>query len=660
MSLENCEVEKDITSFIQERGTGQEIPDPPKYINFCRGDLNDTASEASEDESYSVAQFQRTINPSFRSSSPQPSTYESHHDPQSELSVRTNQSQGQQNPRLQAGHDTLNPPKAVHKPPPPFDYRRQVQPPSQLHFKRDDLPAVPHNEYPTDGMTMFCRTDGPSEQSSVGSPVRPSSRDSHSDYSNPTSLSSIEPANGKLSPTKQVASRDNQPVSPAKQVQKRRSGFFSNSPFRRKSKHEKDNREDVNGLTTTPRSARTWGPSSAQNGDASNSSPSRMTTETRDFATEGSHSPEPADPRASFQLNIGRNTFNVASPDSHRKPQSSKTSNQQKELDPIAAALAELKGVTKQSSVRMSADRYHGIATPAPPVTPGNGTVAAAQRGTPPPSYHDPQNIKRLDLPQPAFTSAQMQQTTSKYVGQNQEMYGPTNRPGSALCRPGTSGAMLRATSPLPMRSTSPRPALQPPQSLTKTNYEQNTSLNPYTNRITHQQQGQNGNLAKPAYQSYSRHGSPNEVRRAVSPQPQFMRQERPASVAGAVSATALQLSHGGGQTEAAVYGGGHRGRGAGAGQRPMSSYGGTGNGELVNGGSRVRSKSVTDGRRFTGDGQPILHFGQSIITNDSSTFAYGVNMSSSSTSDVHIPSSYPRGAIIRQGRCAGGASIAR
>src|SRR5690349_17788670 len=85
LSLENCEVEKDVLSFIKERGTGQEIPDPPKYINFCRGDISDTQSEVSEDDSYSVAQFQRTINPAFRSSSPQPSTYESHHDPKSNL-----------------------------------------------------------------------------------------------------------------------------------------------------------------------------------------------------------------------------------------------------------------------------------------------------------------------------------------------------------------------------------------------------------------------------------------------------------------------------------------------------------------------------------------------------------------------------------------------
>ena len=40
----------------------------PKFINFCRGDV-DSASEVSDDD-YTVAQFPRTTNPAFRSSSP--------------------------------------------------------------------------------------------------------------------------------------------------------------------------------------------------------------------------------------------------------------------------------------------------------------------------------------------------------------------------------------------------------------------------------------------------------------------------------------------------------------------------------------------------------------------------------------------------------------
>ncbi|KAI1734068.1 hypothetical protein F4680DRAFT_439617 [Xylaria scruposa] len=85
LSLEKMDVENDIVHFISEKGTGQEIPDPPKYINFCRGDVDDHRSDVSEEDNYSVAQFPRSINPAFRTSSPQPSTYESHHDPNSAL-----------------------------------------------------------------------------------------------------------------------------------------------------------------------------------------------------------------------------------------------------------------------------------------------------------------------------------------------------------------------------------------------------------------------------------------------------------------------------------------------------------------------------------------------------------------------------------------------
>ncbi|KAL1917782.1 uncharacterized protein VTP21DRAFT_3616 [Calcarisporiella thermophila] len=40
VSLEGCEIEKDITTFVREKGTGNEIPDPPKYINFFNGPLD--------------------------------------------------------------------------------------------------------------------------------------------------------------------------------------------------------------------------------------------------------------------------------------------------------------------------------------------------------------------------------------------------------------------------------------------------------------------------------------------------------------------------------------------------------------------------------------------------------------------------------------------
>ncbi|KAL8871447.1 MAG: hypothetical protein Q9174_002720 [Haloplaca sp. 1 TL-2023] len=581
LSLESCEVEKDISSFIQERGTGQEIPDPPKYINFCRGDLNDTASEASDDDNYSVAQFQRTLNPAFRTSSPQPSTYESHHDPQSDLAVKMGHMQAHTPPSRET---TMTPQKAMHQPPPVIDYRAQAQTQAPYQHKIDDLAPVPHNEYPTDGMTMFCRTAPPSERSSVASPMRPSSRDSQSEYSNPTSFSSQEPPSGKQSPIK----HDMPSMSPSKQVQKKRSGFFSNSPFRRKSKHEKDGRDgQSNSNMTTPTARNTWGPSS-RDAASNRSSPTRQYgqgIETRDFQSEPS--PEPVDPRANFQLNVGPNVFDVASPDNQRQRSPAKA--QAHGLDPIAQALADLKGVGKQSSVRMSADRYAGVTTPGPGM---NGDVAAAKRGTPPPSYHDPQPIRRLDPPKPAFTSAQMKQTTRNYVGQNQDMYGSS--------RPGTrgSGDVPRSASPLPMRSTSPRPGYNGQQ------HARSASPNPYgTNRP---RQTPNVSPAKAPYANgnTSRYHSPNDIRRSASPQPQYTQQQRPNSSGG----MQLQLTPGDSGTGGAT----QRARGQSS-VRPLTYYGGQQAPSENNAGARNRSKSVANGRQYTKDGRPILEFARAL-----------------------------------------------
>ncbi|KAL8754529.1 MAG: hypothetical protein Q9184_005086 [Pyrenodesmia sp. 2 TL-2023] len=581
LSLESCEVEKDISSFIQDRGTGQEIPDPPKYINFCRGDLNDTSSETSEDENFSVAQFQRTLNPAYRTSSPQPSTYESHHDPQSDLAAKMGHLQAHTPPSRET---TLTPGKAADQPPPIIDYRAQTQTQAPFQHKIDDLAPVPHNEYPTDGMTMFCRTAPPSERSSATSPMRPGSGDSQSEYSNPTSFSSQELPSGKQSPIKQ----DIPVMSAAKQVQKKRSGFFSNSPFRRKSKHDKDGRDGHHTSTTaTPTSRNNWG-NPNRNGAGNNSSPSRQYgqgIQARDFHTEPS--PEPVDPRANFQLNVGPNVFDVASPEGHRRKAA--PTSPTKELDPIAQALADLKGVGKQSSVRMSADRYAGVATPGPGV---NGDIAAAQRGTPPPSYHDPLPIRRLDPPKPAFTSKQMQQTTRNYIGQNQEMYGSS--------RPGTrgSGDVPRATSPLPMRSTSPRPGYNGQQ------HARSASPNPYGGGAPRQTPN-----TSPAKQPYvngntSRYNSPNDIRRSASPQPQYAQQQRPHSSAG------MQLQLAPDDSSRGVVS--QRARGH-SNARPLTYYGGQQAPPPNDAGARNRSKSVANGRQYTKDGRPILQFARAL-----------------------------------------------
>ncbi|KAM5375736.1 hypothetical protein ACJZ2D_005919 [Fusarium nematophilum] len=577
LSLETMDVEKDIITFINEKGTGQEIPDPPKYINFCRGDINDSQSETSEDDNYSVAQFPRNINPAFRSSSPQPSTFESHHDPNSalaqDLAHREPAPASRREPNL-SPHKPAQPspdeilqqpqqqPQPRHQPPSqqvahhmghhmhqqmrpldmrPLDVRHQdmrladkrstdmrhpdmrqsdnrpsmemrhsgdmraamevrpnaemrqpmdtrtsmeVRRPMEDQYRRQQpaahmgydvnqhgpVAAVPHDPYPMDGMTMLCRT-GPSpisDRSSQVTSARPSSRDSHSDYSNPTSFSSIEPPSGKASPFKQDPTPASAPApapapvsapapSPVKLVAKKKSGGFlkNHSPFRRKSNKE---------LQQSNRN--TWHASGAQNSGSParrpqlyNQEPASVTKQQR------TQSPEPIDANASLALGVGQNVFPVSNPDAKKQPGAA--AEEPEDNDPIALALAELKGVTlgKQSSVRISADHYHGISTPVPGSeasgsreasssreasasrsvpTPRNQDVAAAKRGTPPPSYQT--QISRLGVPPPAVTSKAMKEATKKATSQTRNVFGENTRAGPGGYNSGASRSNTRAT----------------------------------------------------------------------------------------------------------------------------------------------------------------------------------------------------------------------
>ncbi|ODM19169.1 hypothetical protein SI65_05786 [Aspergillus cristatus] len=614
LALEDCEVEKDIVSFIKERGTGQEIPDPPKFINFCRGDINDTSSEASaEEDGYSVAQFQRTINPAFRSSSPQPSTYESHHDPSAEIANMV----GQIEAPPQASREASVTPQKPTQQPAPLDLRRGGQPPPNYDpNQHGEIAKVPHNAYPTDGMTMFCRTGPPSERSSgTNSGYRPSSRDSQSELSNPTSMSSQEPSSARQSPTKPTNGVALPGISPDKQVQKKRSAFFSNSPFRRKSRHDKDRSSGP----SQPPSRSAWDSSSKQTSPVKAAPqpqpqqqqppppqpqlPAQSQPQSPAVMGPGDRapSPEPVDPRANFQLNVGNNVFDVASPEK-RKSLQQQSKSADDELDPIARALADLKTSGKSPSSRVSADRYHGIASPAP------------STAGPPPAYND-SSMKRLDAPQPAHTSAQMQRTTQKYIGQGQNMF--RNRgssPGPVSRNSVQSQDSARARSPTPRRSASPNVSPRVDTRMTQYNRGTSPSPSPYQSSSVRSRYSQSPSVATPSQRpgdaAYSPREyaprSPNMAPRAVSPQPQYRQQSRPSSAGG----MELQLSRGD------MYGGGSgrdaysaRGRDT---ARPISYYGDAGS----TGRSRSRTLAAAEpGRQFSRDGRPILHFARAMYS---------------------------------------------
>ena len=631
LSLEDCEVEKDIATFIKESGTGQEIPDPPKFINFCRGDINDNASDVSGDDNYSVAQFQRTMNPAYRSSSPQPSTLESHHDPNSDLAQEMGMGGAG---RSQPNSQDNTPRKPIRQSTQPDDGQFRTSNSSQRGLMQvpnaDELPEVPHNEYPTDGMTQFCRVNAPtaSDGSSVASNVRPSSRDSHSEYSNSASFTSPEPSLGAPSPTKGLGTSDLSQRSGPEPDKKKTSFFQNRSPFRRKSKSEKDRPES---FQLPPSNRNTWAPSNT------NTTRPGLPFGRNQGNDRISPSPEPADPRASFQLNVGKNVFDVASPDAQRKQPLRQQAGEQ---DEMARALAAVKDLTKQSSVRMSADRYAGMSTPAPGSATGSSTSQPTRarpshipdrtrnqpdQAAPPPSYQtQPQQppMSRLGAPRPAHTSRQMQQTTQRYTEQNRNLFSSAPAQPRAATRGGVPPGPDRATSPLPFRSTSPRPTSRGnshPHGASQGNLPRAASPNPYLNgganaNPANRPRAQSTSPVKPRTSGQYGMGRPqsqydvtaNQIPRARSPQPQF-------NAPRSGDEMAIQLAPGPGDNG---YGPpAHYPPRGGSGGRPVSTYDG-----MAPPGSmpdpRGRSKSFGangggpgGGQQLSSDGRPIWHY---------------------------------------------------
>lgn len=629
----------------------------------------------SEDENYSVAQFARTMNPSYRASSPPISVFESHHDPNNPLAKELGLQQDTQPFNIPQDH--INPPTprmSVDSPRPTTASRtvqpdpRLVQAQQQARQQYQQSPAA-YNDYPADGMTQFCRPAAPSDHNSVPSPMRPPSRESHSDHSDLNSFSSVEPPSGSASPGKPMPPPSFNEPGPIddNSFQKKR-GFF-NSPFgRRKSKPEIETPASV-----TPTSRNTWAPTARRNTNE-NVSPTRplgrINRQSMVQDAARSASPEPVDPRANFQLNVGNNVFDVASPDKKQQQQSQESPE---ELDPIAAALEELRGVTKQGTLRVSADKFAGLATPQPPGTPSiasklpggaptplaNINANAAKRGTPPPSYEQPP-MSRLGAPKPAHTARQMQKTTEMYVNQKTNVF--SGNPGS---RPSTRGNTPqeppRATSPAPNRATSPRPSLYTAQKRSSqgqapaspstyrpaqrqqqqspapsANFNRSVSPNPYApSTAGGRPRAQTATAPAQAYgtpvgrNSYSstRGASPamNSMPRAASPQPPqpAYAQSRPASRA-APSSRAVSpqpafrqsnerpaSSHSAAPMSMA---GSERGDGSvysgSVRGRPQSSYyGGGGSGSSVRGESRVRSKSLAEPKNYNKEGRIILNY---------------------------------------------------
>lgn len=512
-------------------------------------------------------------------------------------------------------------------------------------------------------MTMFCRAGPPSERSSATSAYRPSSRDSQSEVSNSTSISSVEETPTKKSVVKPTNSAP-MPNSGDDKSPKKKSAFFSNSPFRRKSRHDKERPAIGSQQVVSPQAVVSPQPVSRGGWDSptkqisptkqmsppkqvsspkqvisppkqvspakpvsppkqmnppkqvsppKQASPTKQVSPVRPLAGppgRASGSPEPVDPRANFQLNVGNNVFDVASPEKS-SPQKGSQSNQAPEddSDPIARALADLKTSGKHSATRVSADRYHGIPTPTPSAQSSAYGGSNASVAAPPPAYNDP-TVKRLGAPQPAFTAKQMHKTTQKYTGQTQSMLrGQNSSMGSRHSAQTQEAPRAKSPAPAPRRSVSPQVA--PPR--VDTRMSQNSGRGPSPSPSSYQSNSMRSQYSQsptprrtqdPPYSpnDFVRRASPAMSHRAVSPQPQFRQQTRPSSAGG----MELQLSGNHdmyGSSSPGGYAGSTRGS-----SRPSSTYG---DGPPV-GRSRSRTMAVAEpGRKFSRDGRPILHFGK-------------------------------------------------
>ncbi|KAK9324214.1 hypothetical protein V1517DRAFT_317984 [Lipomyces orientalis] len=483
LSLENCEIEKDIIAFVKERGTGQEIPDSPKYINFMDG-----TSYTPDHDNYTLAQFPRQTNPQFRTSSPQPRTAlvgTGQADPNvdDEISESSSQPQTAQidamlasltiadNPRSDRNSPVkVTPQKSRNAPVNDSDSPRTARAVKAISV--DATPKSSASRKPLDNVVLPYPDEGLSsaQSSPVHSPVhRPVSMSGESVYSNPTTISSgsdneveVKKLEGKT-PTQET---------------KMKSGWTS--PFRRRSKNEMQTAW-VEDEPTKP-----YNSSNGNNRNASQQLDTRSSSPTKSSLSSGkpnlvSKTPsrsdrpiydrqptaelegdEPIDPRANVVLSVGANQFDVTS--SQIQPRGANASASPVKagaanIDPIAAALADLKSPDR-------GEKYYGIGIKptnrsnggrrvpsySAPSSPSNSPEVRLNE-IPPPSHNEPipqpnfglPKSSSLTVPPQAITSAEMRQTTNEYATRTQEIFRGGISPTQVRPHPGTPSRMSQA-----------------------------------------------------------------------------------------------------------------------------------------------------------------------------------------------------------------------
>ncbi|KAK7208212.1 SH3 domain protein [Myxozyma melibiosi] len=576
VSLERCDVEKDIVAFVRERATGQEIPDSPKYINFMDG----SSAYSMETNNYTLAQFSRQTNLQYRSSDLEVSADHRLEDSENTKSGMV-RSQSNQIDAMLASLSVSSPASAGNRTPVKAgDDSPYAAADNTRSVAGNVMERVPTLQYPEEALS-----------SAHSSPVhRGRSPSGDSSFSHATTVSSSS-ENELSTPTKakpDAASMLDQTPTPTAE-KKKRGGWTS--PFKRKSKMDLQNDLDDQDYIKPNTSSSPYGAGqfskSRTNLESRSPSPAKSATGTpygspdkygsssfghsrseskvtpvaarsqmnsRNSPAAGNNQYENSDPRARYVLSVGENAFDVDP--SSKKSAKQPTLEDADDEDPIAAALANLKGGEMPAS-QLRAEKKYGLGNGKParggaghrvpsysaPTSPQNNMVKSSANGAPPPSHMRQPDFSAapqqssLVPPAQVITAQEMRDTALEYTSKTQEMFQGGSRSGPQP-RHAKSQSSLGGYSPQ-QRPVQQRPVQQqrPPSSQSQFNRPMSRGAPGYGQQQSPQQQEQYRSRSR-AEPDYGREGpyaggSPaahaGAASRSASPGPQMMGRPRSA-----------------------------------------------------------------------------------------------------------------------------------
>ncbi|KAG5437170.1 hypothetical protein PCANB_001147 [Pneumocystis canis] len=387
-SIEKCNPQNDIQLFIRTKGTGQEIPNPPKSGDPRNGfeDLNQS--------DYSIAQFFRVSDPQFRSDAMM------HHSILNENSI-------------------FLPPKAS----------------SLSESQTEQSSKVDANGIPLDGITQFCKNDFLISNSSN---AKSSSLVSTHSHNNETR------SNTSFFGFKEQIKKD--ATSILGFIGKNRHSFGSSD----KQSEFVSSLDDSSSISTN-RTAKTRCRSSSpfKNFDSKKNhetTKSPLLERLKGMGVVSDSEIEPIDPRANVMLNVGNNMFEVESNMKKQKPELYGPE------DPVASALSQFKISSKiplpakKEPTRVSwlnpVDKNH---IQSAELMEGKYCFPTEQPQKLSPNIHSaPISVPQkpnlfvsnklakqhdtLNTPPTAITSAKMNHINQSYIAQMKDIYGPSEK----------------------------------------------------------------------------------------------------------------------------------------------------------------------------------------------------------------------------------------